>query len=97
MTASLRRPMRHGSHGPKADFAGSDPALFYFGRDDLRDVLKHVLSRVTTSLYLNMIGFDDDELNDTIMQKAIDLAPPAAIRLSSRSNHPAARDAAKSP
>lgn len=46
--------------------------LFYVGRDDVHDILKHVLSRVTTSLYLNMFGFDDDELNDILMQKALD-------------------------
>lgn len=46
--------------------------LFYVGRDDVHDVLKHVLSRVSVSLYLNMFGFDDDELNDILMQKALD-------------------------
>jgi hypothetical protein len=46
--------------------------LFYVGRDDVHDVLKHVLSRVSTSLYLNMFGFDDDELNDILMAKAKD-------------------------
>jgi len=29
------------------------------GRDDVRDILKHDLSRVSASLYLNMFGFDD--------------------------------------
>lgn len=50
----------------------SDMRLFYVGRDDVHDILKHVLSRVTTSLYLNMFGYDDEELNDIIMQKALD-------------------------
>lgn len=52
--------------------ASKDFHLFYVGRDDVHDVLKHVLSRVSVSLYLNMFGYDDDELNDIIMQKVMD-------------------------
>ncbi|HTT58391.1 MAG TPA: hypothetical protein VMF63_14860 [Opitutaceae bacterium] len=52
--------------------ASRDFHLFYVGRDDVHDVLKHVLSRVSVSLYLNMFGFDDDELNDILMAKALD-------------------------
>ena len=44
--------------------------LFYAGRDDVHGILKYVLSRVTTSLYLNMFGFDDEELNDILMSHA---------------------------
>jgi len=36
--------------------------LFYAGRDDVHGVLKHVLSRVSVSLYMNMFGYDDEEL-----------------------------------
>jgi hypothetical protein len=50
----------------------SDFHLFYVGRDDVHDILKHVLSRVTTSLYLNMFGYDDDELNDILFALAVD-------------------------
>jgi hypothetical protein len=46
--------------------------LFYVGRDDVHDILKYVLSRVTVSLYLNMYGYDDQELNDIIFAKALD-------------------------
>ena len=46
--------------------------LFFVGRDDVHDVLKHVLSRVRVSLYLNMFGYDDDELNEILMAKAMD-------------------------
>jgi hypothetical protein len=46
--------------------------LFFVGRDDVHDILKHVLSRTRVSLYLNMFGFDDDELNQILMQKALD-------------------------
>jgi hypothetical protein len=52
--------------------ASKDFHLFYVGRDDVHDILKHVLSRVSISLYLNMFGFDDEELNDILMEKAKD-------------------------
>ncbi len=52
--------------------ASKDFHLFYVGRDDVHDILKHVLSRVSVSLYLNMFGFDDDELNAILMAKALD-------------------------
>jgi hypothetical protein len=52
--------------------ASKDFHLFYVGRDDVHDILKYVLSRVSVSLYLNMFGFDDDELNDILMAKAED-------------------------
>ncbi len=52
--------------------ASKDFHLFYIGRDDVHDILKYVLSRVTVSLYLNMYGYDDQELNDIVMAKALD-------------------------
>src|SRR5512143_48972 len=52
--------------------ASKDFHLFYVGRDDVHDILKHVLSRISVSLYINMFGFDDDELNDILMAKALD-------------------------
>ena len=52
--------------------ASKDFHLFYVGRDDVHDILKHVLSRASVSLYLNMFGFDDDELNDILMKQALD-------------------------
>ena len=52
--------------------ASLDFHLFYVGRDDVHDILKYVLSRVTISLYLNMFGYDDDELNQILMAKALD-------------------------
>jgi len=52
--------------------ASKDFHLFYVGRDDVHDVLKHVLSRVSVSLYLNMFGYDDDELNEIVMGKVLD-------------------------
>ena len=55
-----------------ATTASKDFHLFYVGRDDVHDILKHVLSRVSVSLYLNMFGYDDNELNDILMKIALD-------------------------
>lgn len=55
-----------------ANTASRDFHLFFVGRDDVHDILKHILSRVRVSLYLNMFGYDDDELNDIIFQKVLD-------------------------
>jgi hypothetical protein len=52
--------------------ASQDVHLFYVGRDDVHNILKYVLSRVRVSLYVNVFGYDDDELNDILMQKALD-------------------------
>ena len=55
--------------------------LFYVGRDDVHLILKHVLSRVSVSLYLNMFGWDDEELNDIVMDKIHDPAITCVITL----------------
>lgn len=47
--------------------ASPDFRIMFVGRDDVHKALRHVLSKVTTSLYLNMFGYDDDDLNDIIM------------------------------
>jgi hypothetical protein len=52
--------------------AGKQFHLFFVGRDDVHDVLKYVLSRTRVSLYLNMFGYDDDELNQILMDKVLD-------------------------
>ncbi|MBU3625750.1 hypothetical protein ICN48_05810 [Polynucleobacter sp. JS-Safj-400b-B2] len=52
--------------------SSSDFRLFYVGRDNVHEILKHVFSRASVSIYLNMFGFDDDELNEILMQKALD-------------------------
>jgi hypothetical protein len=57
------------AYSPKAS---NDFHVFFVGRDDVHDILKHVLSRVRVSLYLNMFGYDDDELNDILMAKVLD-------------------------
>ncbi len=60
----LARYTREGVFSPASS---KDFRLFYVGRDNVHEVLKHVLSRVTVSLYLNMFGYDDDELNEIVM------------------------------
>lgn len=61
--------------------ASKDVHLFYVGRDDVHDILKYVLSRVSISLYLNMFGFDDSELNNILMTKALDPSVTMLITL----------------
>ena len=51
--------------------ASRDFHLFYVGRDDVPAILKYLLSRATTSLYLNMFGYDDEELNAECMRCCI--------------------------
>jgi hypothetical protein len=46
--------------------------LFYVGRDDVHSILRYVLSRVSVSLYLNMFGYDDPELNNILFEKVLD-------------------------
>jgi hypothetical protein len=55
-----------------SDNASRDFHLFYVGRDNVHDILKYVLSRARVSLYLNMFGYDDDDLNKILMAKALD-------------------------
>ena len=43
-----------------------DARTFYVGRDDVHGILKYLLSRCSRSLYMNMFGYDDDELNGII-------------------------------
>jgi hypothetical protein len=61
--------------------ASKDVHLFYVGRDDVHDILKYILSRVSISLYMNMFGFDDAELNNIIMQKALNPSVTMMITL----------------
>jgi hypothetical protein len=61
--------------------ASKDFHLFFVGRDDVHDVLKYVISRARVSLYLNMFGYDDDELNKVIMNKVMDPSVTVVITL----------------
>jgi hypothetical protein len=49
--------------GTFASDASRDFHLFYVGRDDVHGILKYLFSRAATSLYMNMFGYDDEELN----------------------------------
>jgi hypothetical protein len=65
----------------EGEIAGTpDFHLFYVGRDDVHGVLNNVLSRVTTSLYLNMFGYDDDELNGLVMTAEPTRTPSPSIK-----------------
>jgi PLD-like domain len=61
--------------------ASKDVHLFYVGRDDVHEILKYILSRATISLFLNMFGFDDSELNNILMEKALNPAVTMMITL----------------
>ena len=69
---SLNDLAQYTSEGSFSANASKDFRLFYVGRDDVHDVLKHVLSRASVSIYLSMFGYDDDELNDVLMTKVLD-------------------------
>ena len=61
--------------------ASRDFHLFYVGRDDVHGALKHILSSISVSIYLNMFGYDDDELNQIIMDKVLDPSITCIITL----------------
>jgi hypothetical protein len=65
--------------GVFASNASGDFHLFYVGRDDAHGVLKYLLSRTTTSLY--MFGYDDEELNEECMRCAMDRSVTTVITL----------------
>ncbi|MGD0801522.1 MAG: hypothetical protein ABR906_09415 [Terracidiphilus sp.] len=69
--------------GVYSNTASKDFHLFYVGRDNVHEILKYVLSRVRVSLYLNMFGFDDDELNSILMAKVVDPTVTMLITLDS--------------
>jgi len=67
--------------GAYSNTASKDFHLFYVGRDDVHGILKYLLSRVRTSLYLNMFGYDDAELNAECMRCAKDPSITSVITL----------------
>ncbi len=58
--------------GAFAEGDSPDFRAFYVGRDDVHGVLKHLLSRSSRMLKMNMFGYDDDELNGIIEQLVVD-------------------------
>src|ERR1700691_5285408 len=71
-TFALTELQQYTLEGTYSPTASADFHLFFVGRDDVHDILKYVLTRVSVSLYMNMFGYDDDELNQIIMQKVLD-------------------------
>ncbi len=67
--------------GVYSNTASKDFHLFYVGRDNVHEILKYVISRARVSIYLNMFGYDDDELNQIIMQKVMDPSVTVVITL----------------
>ena len=47
--------------------ASHDFRIMFVGKDDVHNALKYILSNITRSLYLNMFGYDDEELNHIVM------------------------------
>lgn len=82
-TFSLKELEIFTSEGLYSPGASTDFHLFFVGRDDVHEALKYVLSRVTVSLYLNMFGYDDDELNDIILNIVHDPGVSCLITLDS--------------
>lgn len=76
--ADLQQFTREGVY---SNDCSKDFHLFYVGRDNVHEILKYVLSRASVSLYINMFGYDDDELNDILMAKALDPAVTMLITL----------------
>jgi hypothetical protein len=78
---SLDQIAHYTREGGYAANASKDFHLFFVGRDDVHSILVHLISRARESLYLNMFGYDDDELNDVIMKKALDPSIKVVITL----------------
>lgn len=80
-TFSISDLSQYTKEGVYSTNAAKNFHLFYVGRDNVHEILKHVISRVTKSLVLNMFGFDDDELNEIIMEKVLDPSITVLITL----------------
>jgi hypothetical protein len=50
--------------------ASPDFRVFYVGRDDIHGVLMHLFTRVSLSVKMNMLGYDDNDLNNVLMSLA---------------------------
>lgn len=53
-----------GAFGPSAS---PDFRVFYVGRDDVHGILMHLFTRVSLSVKMNMFGYDDQALNNELM------------------------------
>ena len=80
-TFTLADLAQYTKEGVYSKTASKDFHLFYVGRDDVHGILLHLLSRISTSLYLNMFGYDDEELNNECMRCAADATITTLITL----------------
>jgi hypothetical protein len=71
-TFQLSDLAQYTKEGVYSSVASTQFHLFFVGRDNVHNILTHILSRVQVSLYLNMFGYDDEELNGIVMAKAMD-------------------------
>lgn len=55
-----------------ADNASEDFHVFYVGRDNVHGILQYLFENITSSLYLNMFGYDDESLNELCLKAAED-------------------------
>jgi hypothetical protein len=81
LTFTLAELAQFTKEGAFATDASVDFHLFYVGRDDVHGILTYLWSRVTVSAYLNMFGYDDEELNDLVMAVAEDPLATAVYTL----------------
>ena len=80
-TFSLADLEQFTKEGIYSSTASKDFHLFYVGRDDVHGILMYLFTRVMTSLYLNMFGYDDDDLNQECMRCAQDPTVTTVITL----------------
>lgn len=81
LTFTLAESAQFTKEGAFATDASVDFHLFYVGRDDVHGILTYLWSRVTVSAYLNMFGYDDEELNELVMAVAEDPLATAVYTL----------------
>ncbi len=64
-----QRLAKFGAYTPEGSLTSGygDHYVFFVGRDDVHGILLHLLTAETMGLKLNMFGYDDQELNDAIV------------------------------
>lgn len=69
-TFTLQELAQFTKEGEFSASSSKDFHLFYVGRDDVHGILQYIFSRLQASLYLNMFGYDDEDLNALCMGAA---------------------------
>lgn len=80
-TFTLDELARFTKEGAYSSSASADFHLFYVGRDDVHGILAELFGRISISLYLNMFGYDDEDLNAACMAAAGDRSITTLITL----------------